>query len=312
MKLPLSSILLPLAVTAFELPNFGLGPDYDLSTKVQQGLNYVRNVARDTADLEKLQQHYDSIKSTIGNTEIPAFVKQFTDPIGSSPLLSLHRDLVQVQSITGDENSVGNFLVDYLTELNYTVETQRVSSAESFVFSATGKKKTTKDRFNVLAYLGKNRTTRALISSHIDTVPPYYEYKTSGKQIWGRGTVDAKGSVATQIRAVQELREKGKIEEGDIALLFVVGEESKPNLHLTEISILTAQSQRRWYENRQRPRSILGNRHLRRANRAQARIGPQRHNRLHDNRPRQSLTLGLPRVGHQRQLPNPPRPLRPR
>lgn len=64
-----------------------------------------------------------------------------------------------------------------------------------------------------------------LVSSHIDTVPPFWEYERKGKEIWGRGTVDAKGSVASQIVAFEELREKGKILEGDVALLFVVGEE---------------------------------------------------------------------------------------
>lgn len=38
--------------------------------------------------------------------------------------------------------------------------------------------------------------------------------------------MDAKGSVATQITAFEELREKGKIGEGDVGLLFVVGEET--------------------------------------------------------------------------------------
>lgn len=37
--------------------------------------------------------------------------------------------------------------------------------------------------------------------------------------------MDAKGSVAAQIIAVEELLAAGKIEEGDVALLFVVGEE---------------------------------------------------------------------------------------
>ena len=43
--------------------------------------------------------------------------------------------------------------------------------------------------------------------------------------IRGRGSNDAKGSVATQIQAVEELRKAGKVGEGDIGLLYVVGEE---------------------------------------------------------------------------------------
>lgn len=45
------------------------------------------------------------------------------------------------------------------------------------------------------------------------------------KTITGRGSVDAKGSVATQIIAVNKLISSGKISPDDVALLFVVGEE---------------------------------------------------------------------------------------
>ncbi|KAH7077052.1 hypothetical protein FB567DRAFT_534434 [Paraphoma chrysanthemicola] len=126
----------------------------------------------------------------------------------SKQLLDLHRNLVEIESITHNEQSVGDWLATYLhKELNYTVEKQHI----------------TKDRFNLLAY-GTKRSTSILVSSHIDTVPPYWPYyynETSGI-IGGRGSVDAKGSVAAQIVAVQGLR---KHLFDDISLLFVVGEE---------------------------------------------------------------------------------------
>ena len=68
-------------------------------------------------------------------------------------------------------------------------------------------------------------TIRTIVTSHIDTVPPYVPYSISGNTIYGRGSNDAKGSVATQIQAVEELRKSGKIGDGDVGLLFVVGEE---------------------------------------------------------------------------------------
>jgi hypothetical protein len=40
----------------------------------------------------------------------------------SSELLSLHKELVSIPSITGDENALGLFLATYLQERNYTVE----------------------------------------------------------------------------------------------------------------------------------------------------------------------------------------------
>ncbi|RDL34645.1 Zn-dependent exopeptidase [Venustampulla echinocandica] len=131
----------------------------------------------------------------------------------TASLLSLHKDLVEIESITGNENGVGKYLIQYLEAQNFTVETQDVGSA------------TNASRQNILAYLGSKRETRVLISSHIDVVPPYWPYERRGDEIWGRGTVDAKGSVATQITAVEELLAEDKICPGDIALLFVVGEE---------------------------------------------------------------------------------------
>lgn len=84
----------------------------------------------------------------------------------------------------------------------------------------------TSPRENIYAYLGETRKTRTLVSSHIDTVPPFWKYERNGSEIWGRGSVDAKGSVASQIIAVEEMIAAGKLVEGDVSLLFVVGEEA--------------------------------------------------------------------------------------
>jgi acetylornithine deacetylase len=136
--------------------------------------------------------------------------------ISSSALLALHKSLVEIESISGREHDVAQYLVSYLSSQNLTIETQDVGPG----LDGRGR------RQNVFAYIGKQRETDVLVSSHIDTVPPFWEYKRRGDEIWGRGTVDAKGSVATQIIAFEELWKKGRIGEGDVALLFVVGEEN--------------------------------------------------------------------------------------
>jgi acetylornithine deacetylase len=133
----------------------------------------------------------------------------------TSPLVSLHKSLVEYESITGNEHDVAQYLISYLQESNFTVETQDVSPRTS----------SGKSRENIFAYVGTTRQTRVLVSSHIDTVPPFWKYERKGDEIWGRGSVDAKGSVASQIIAVEELLDSGTIAEGDVALLFVVGEE---------------------------------------------------------------------------------------
>ncbi|KAJ0311152.1 hypothetical protein COL5a_002429 [Colletotrichum fioriniae] len=124
-------------------------------------------------------------------------------------LISLHKTLVEADSTTKSEALGTQALKGYL-ETNFTVELQTVEGT----------------RQNVFAYPGTAREARVLVTSHFDTVPPYIPYSRSGDEIRGRGTSDAKGSVAAQIIAVEELLESGEIVEGDVALLYVVGEES--------------------------------------------------------------------------------------
>ncbi|KAH7469437.1 hypothetical protein FOMA001_g14784 [Fusarium oxysporum f. sp. matthiolae] len=132
------------------------------------------------------------------------------ESVKSSALLELHKSLVERPSITGSEKHVTDFLQTYLQDAGFTVETQSVA----------------KNRDNILAYYNNTRQTKVLVTSHIDTVPPFWPYERRGDEIWGRGTVDAKGSVAAQIIAVQELLDKKQVNDGDVALLFVVGEET--------------------------------------------------------------------------------------
>jgi acetylornithine deacetylase len=132
----------------------------------------------------------------------------------SSSLVKLHKALVEYESITGNEHNVAKWLISYLKHQNFTVETQEFAATPS-----------SGPRENILAYIGSERKTKTLVSSHIDVVPPYWPYERKGDEIWGRGSVDAKGSVAAQITAVEELLAADKIAEGDVALLFVVGEE---------------------------------------------------------------------------------------
>jgi acetylornithine deacetylase len=71
-------------------------------------------------------------------------------------LFGLHKNLTQIESITGNEKEVGEWLVYSLTSQGYHVEKQVVSKDPL--------------RFNVLAWPGSKRDAEVLISSHIDTV----------------------------------------------------------------------------------------------------------------------------------------------
>ncbi|KAK5133650.1 hypothetical protein LTR08_007504 [Meristemomyces frigidus] len=126
-------------------------------------------------------------------------------------LIAFHKNLTQIESITGNEEAVGEWLVASLKSQGYSVERQYVEEKPA--------------RFNILAWPGKERDAKVLLSAHIDTVPPFYPYEHINNTIRGRGSVDAKGSVATQIIAINRLLSSDKISPDDVALLYVVGEE---------------------------------------------------------------------------------------
>jgi len=136
-----------------------------------------------------------------------------TKPHYSNDLVGLHKNLTTIESISLNELKVGQWLKSYLEDQGYSTEAQEVE----------------KDRYNILAWPGKNRNAKTLVTSHIDTVPPYYDYRIrkDGKKtmISGRGSVDAKASVAAQIVATNELLASGKLSPDDVTLLYVVGEE---------------------------------------------------------------------------------------
>ncbi|KAK7734401.1 hypothetical protein SLS57_000095 [Botryosphaeria dothidea] len=134
-------------------------------------------------------------------------------------LLTLHREIIKIESISDNEYKVGWWLVSYLKENGLNVETQNVG---------IGKKGNV--RFNILAWPGEKKFTKLLVSSHIDTVPPFipYSFDTKEDKIYGRGSVDAKGSLAAQVTAIISLlsNSSAPLDPNDVSLLFVVGEET--------------------------------------------------------------------------------------
>ncbi|ORY85103.1 putative peptidase [Protomyces lactucae-debilis] len=128
-------------------------------------------------------------------------------------LLKLHRTLIEADSTSQlSELSAAKVLVKHFKSIGWHYQ----------LLPCRGNNQ----RPNVLAWPGKTNETKLLVTSHIDTVPPYIPYSKHGKSIWGRGSSDAKASVATQIIAVQRLLEKKMIHADDVALLYVVGEET--------------------------------------------------------------------------------------
>jgi acetylornithine deacetylase len=119
----------------------------------------------------------------------------------------LTRALVDIESITENEAAVAAYLHDHLAKLAVRTGGQ------------VERMEVERDRFNVLASWGRPVVT---LSTHMDTVPPFFPSREDAEFIWGRGACDAKGIIAAMVAAAEKLRGEGVTNFG---LLFVVGEE---------------------------------------------------------------------------------------
>ncbi len=130
--------------------------------------------------------------------------------------IQLTKQLVDIDSTTYHEGLAGEFLFEYLTAQRYAVERTSVPQPDRASTPGAGNG----ERFNVYAAL-PGITPDVVLSTHIDTVPPFFGSKEDDEFLYGRGTCDAKGIIAAQIAAADRLRESGV----KVGLLFVVGEE---------------------------------------------------------------------------------------
>lgn len=92
---------------------------------------------------------------------------QLDDPeLRNNPLYSLHKNLVNLESISGNERAAGEYLEAYLTSHNYTVIRQNLEPLpRSFGRHQAQIVGPQKQRFNLLAYPGERRQTPILLSS---------------------------------------------------------------------------------------------------------------------------------------------------
>ncbi|MGH9417467.1 MAG: M20/M25/M40 family metallo-hydrolase [Terriglobales bacterium] len=119
-------------------------------------------------------------------------------------LFALTRALMDVDTSHGEEGPAAMLIADHLREWG-SMQVQVWAVAPG--------------RLNVFACRGM---ARVILSTHLDTVPPFIASREDDEAIHGRGACDAKGVAAAQIFAAQELLDAGQVNFG---LLFVVGEE---------------------------------------------------------------------------------------
>src|SRR3954447_3349818 len=120
-------------------------------------------------------------------------------------VVAFTRQLVDIESITGNEGPVGDFLHGELLRRGFQTEKTPVDGA----------------RCNVFAVYPEQPLPMIVFSTHMDTVPPFIPSSEDAARVYGRGSCDAKGIIAIQVEAAERLHREGI----HVGLLFVVGEE---------------------------------------------------------------------------------------
>lgn len=120
-------------------------------------------------------------------------------------VVSLAAELLAIQSTTGSENAVVDYVSRWLVARGWNVTLQEVSRGRANVWgSRSGSAK------------------GVTFSTHLDTVPPFVPPRLEGTRLFGRGSSDAKGIAAAMMVAADRLVNDG---EKRVDVLFVVGEE---------------------------------------------------------------------------------------
>lgn len=127
-------------------------------------------------------------------------------------------ELIKIEShkdAFGHEKEITQYIYSYFVGQGIEVELQHVLDG----------------RCNVLAKVsGNGNGPTLLLNGHTDTVPPYemensfVPQKSNGK-IYGRGSVDMKGALATMMTVLTTLNQMSSKLEGDVIFAGTIGEE---------------------------------------------------------------------------------------
>jgi len=120
--------------------------------------------------------------------------------------VELTKKLVEINSVTGSEGEVCEFVKNYLEENGIKVEKNQVDDK----------------RYNIIARTGSGEK-KLILCSHFDTVPPHIPLSGKDGKLYGRGTCDAKCHIASSLNILIELS-KTKL-NGELIFVGVTAEE---------------------------------------------------------------------------------------
>ncbi len=126
-------------------------------------------------------------------------------PQSTGEFISFLEKALRINSTTGREKDMTLFLKDYI-ESRFKPDQIHLQEVAN-------------DRFNIIAVKGN---PAVFMSTHVDTVPEYFPPFFRDGKLYGRGACDAKGQIAGQLWALDDMTAQGLDSYG---LVYVVGEE---------------------------------------------------------------------------------------
>ncbi|MCO5220170.1 MAG: ArgE/DapE family deacylase [Thermomicrobiales bacterium] len=150
--------------------------------------------------------------------------------------IALLQALVRTPSLTGDEGAVQQLVAAAMTEIGLDVDVWDPSAEELAPYSEhVGAFDTLAGRPNVVGrWGGSGGGTSLILNGHIDTVEPGvrdqwvvdpFSAEILDGRVFGRGSLDMKSGVVSNIIAVAALREIGWQPKGDLIVESVISEE---------------------------------------------------------------------------------------
>jgi len=140
--------------------------------------------------------------------------------INQKEVISLTKKLIEIPSVNGNENEIGNFLYDYLKKHGFSVSKEYVENC----------------RPNILVRYKKGEKGKTiLLNGHIDTVSAgdsdrWFNNPFSATEddsyIYGLGSADMKSGLAAHICAMEAFMESNIPFNGEIIFSGVVDEEN--------------------------------------------------------------------------------------
>jgi len=169
--------------------------------------------------------------------ELSAAAREAAAAVDASLLTADLASLVQIPSVTGDEDAIAAVLADRLESLGLAVEIFTPNPADIRDDPAWPGEEVPRETLSVvLGRVGRAGGRRLVLSGHIDVVPAGdpatwtlepFSGQVVGGELYGRGACDMKGGVASILGAVRALRDTGTLErlDGELIVALVPSEE---------------------------------------------------------------------------------------